>query len=289
MTERDIGRWTREVAENPGAPSFVPLARAYRSQGRRDAARDVVLRGLEHNPENIGAHGLLALIHVEDGERQKAGDEWHTMLRLEPGNFDAHRGLGFLALERGDLPEARRHLEAARNARPDDPAVTQALEVLERREGVKGSSTGEPAAASPEPRATDRQPPTAGPEAPAGRDPAALFHVLSSEAPFLGAMVLDAQGLVLAGSIEAEGVQGDLLGALITTAVEEARRTTGLLGLGAWDGMLLDCDRATLHVAGLDGGAVVLMAVRSDAPAGWAVRTAERARTLARTFLEERA
>ncbi|MFO7895206.1 MAG: tetratricopeptide repeat protein, partial [Longimicrobiales bacterium] len=134
MSERDIERWTREVAENPGAPSFVRLARAYRAQGRREAARTVVLQGLEHSPEHIGAHGLLALIHVEDGERQKAGDEWETMLRLDPGNFDASRGLGFLALERGDLDAARRHLEAAADVRPDDPAVTQALEVLVRRE-----------------------------------------------------------------------------------------------------------------------------------------------------------
>lgn len=276
MTERDIERWTREVAEDPGAPAFVQLARAYRSQGRRDAARDVVLQGLEHNPEHIGGHGLLALIHVEDGERQKAGDEWQTVLRLEPGNFDASRGLGFLALERGDLTEARRHLETAHDARPDDPAVTQALEVLARREDVRrGVAEGA------------RRRSAVG-EA-AVRDPSRLFDVLSREAPFLGAVVLDARGLVLAGAIELEGTHGDLLGALINTAVEEARRTADMLGLGGWEGMLLDCDAATLHVAGLDDGTVVLMAARSGAPAGWAVRTAERASSLARTFLEEQA
>ena len=300
MNEREIERWTREVAEDPGAPSFVRLARAYRSQGRRAAARDVVLQGLEHNPEHIGGHGLLALIHVEDGERQKAGDEWQTVLRLDPGNFDASRGLGFLALERGDLSEARRHLETAADARPDDPAVTQALEILARRETAQDGGPRPGSAPALAPEEADRESesgperedgpgsePAAARAAVAVRDPSRLFDVLSREAPFLGAVVLDEQGLVLAGEIELEGAQGDLLGALINTAVEEARRATHHLDLGGWDGMLLDCDEAMLHVAGLDGGAVVLMAVRNGAPAGWAVRTATRARTLARTFLEE--
>lgn len=270
MTERDIERWTREVAENPGAPSFVRLARAYRGQGRRDAARDVVLQGLEHNPEHIGAHGLLALIYVEDGERQKAGDEWETVLRLEPGNFDASRGLGFLALERADLAEARRHLETAAAARPDDPAVTQALEVLERREVAEVA--GQPSAVGG--RRSD--------------EPVRLFDPLSGDAPFRGAVVLDAKGLILAGQVELDGARGELLGALINSAVTEARRTAAMLGLGDWDGMLLDCDDATVHVSGLSEGAIVLLAARQNAPSGWIVRTAERARALARRFLEER-
>ena len=264
MNERDIERWSREVAENPGAPSFVRLARAYRSQGRREAAREVVLQGLAHNPEHIGAHQLLAVIHVEEGEREKAGDEWETVLALEPGNFGASRGLGFLALERGDLEAARRHLETAAEARPDDPAVTRALEVLERREADRNEDPAE------------------------ARDPTRLFDTLAAEAPFLGAVVLDGQGLVLAGRIETDGAREELLGALINTAVAEARRTTEMLGLGGWDGMLLECEGATLHVAGLSDGAVVLMAVRSGAPTGWAVRTADRAQALARSFLEER-
>lgn len=317
---RDIERWTREVAEHPGAASFVRLARTYRAQGRRDAARDVVLQGLEHNPEHIGGHGLLALIHVEDGERQRAGDEWETVLRLDPGNFDASRGLGFLALERNDLPAARRHLERAARSRPDDPAVAQALEVLERREVAAGDGgsagdearppSGDGSDRSAAGVAADPGAATAGADAAgaadradvdggagaagapgrtrgaAVRDPARLFADLADDVPFIGAVVLDDQGLVIAGDLRLEGARGELLGALINTAVVEARRTTALLGLDAWNGLLLDCEAATLHVATLPGDAVVLMAVQVDAPAGWAVRTAGRARALAREFLE---
>ncbi len=301
MTERDIERWSREVAENPGASPFVRLARAYRAQGRSRAARSVVLRGLEQNPEHIAAHGLLALIHVEDGERERAGDEWQIMLRLDPGNFEASRGLGFLALERNDLETARRHLEQAEVSQPGDTAVTQALQVLRRRERDGTDPAGRHGARA-EGTATTTMPPGpgAGVETAIGapseedapvrvRDPEDLFDVLWEEAPFLGAVVLDARGLVVAGTIELEGAGDELLGALINTAVEEARRASAMVGLGEWGGMTLDCDDATLHVAGLPGEAVVLMATRSDAPTGWAARTARRARSLAQAFLEERA
>lgn len=268
MNQRDLQRWTREVAQDPGAPSFVRLARAYRRQGRRDAARDVVLRGLERRPEHVDAHGLLAVLHVEAGDREQARDEWETVLTLDPDNFEAGRGLGFLALEREDFPAARRHLEAAARARPDDPAVRQAMEVLERRERAPARRTGEP---------------SGGP----ARDPRRLFDSLARESVFLGGLVLDARGLVLAGALELEGDGADYLAGVLTAAAAEARRVTAVLELGEWDGMLVDSEAALVHLGGLESGAMVVVAARRDAPAGWVVRTAGRARTLATRFLED--
>ena len=257
MNQHDLQRWSREVAEDPGAPSFVRLARAYRRQGQRAAARDVVLRGLRQNPHHVGAHGLLALIYVEDGDRERAGDEWETVLQLDPGNFDASRGLGFLALERGDLGAARRHLEAATAARPDDPAVSQALQLVARREAAQPSN------------------------------PLRVFDPLRQDDPFLGAVILDGQGLVLAGAIDPAAADSELLGALLSPAILEARRTSDLVGVGEWQGLMLECERALLHVAPVSRSAVMVLAAKPDAPAGWAARAAERARALAANFVEE--
>lgn len=271
MTGADLQRWSREVAEDPGAPAFVPLARAYRRQGRREAARQVLIHGLERNPEHVDAHALLALVYVEEGERQRAGDEWEIILRLDPQNFDASRGLGFLALERGDLAGSRRHLGNAARARPGDPAVQQALEVLSRREARSEDDTGVPASG----QATNGR-----------REPTGVFTSLARDAPFLGALLMDAQGLVLAGSLRGLGrADGEALGALLSPAVDEARRTVGMMKLGSWSGMMLDCEGALLHVAPV-GDSLVVLAARDDAPAGWVVRTAGRARELARSFLE---
>lgn len=318
MTERDLQRWSRQVAEDPGAPSFVLLARAYRREGRGEAARDVVLRGLEANPEHVDGHALLALIHLERGNRQEARDEWETVLRLDPGNFDASRGLGFLALERGDLKVARRHLDAAATARPEDPAVREALGVLERRvrvamdgptqprpepetspasasaSGRSGSGPSASGVSAPEePASAPGGEPSPGGEAgrAAGtavpRDPARLFASLASETPFRGALVLDRQGRLLAGRLEGGGNREELLAALLNTGLGEAERAATMLGLGSWKGAVLESGHATTHVSALTDGATVVLVAARDAPAGWVVRTAERAASLASRFLEE--
>lgn len=289
MTGAELQRWSRDVAEDPGSPSFVPLARAYRRQGRRDAALRVLLRGLERNPEHVDAHALLALLHVDAGEHKLAGDEWEIVLRLDPGNFDASRGLGFLALERGDLKGARRHLQAAARARPDETAVREALEILSRREtAVAGRAPGPGGArpvesGGPAPEEVARPPAARDRD---GREPSQIFEALGRDAPFLGALLLDRKGLLLAGALaDSAGAGAEALGGLLSPAVEEARRTASMLDMGAWEGMMVECDRALLHLAPV-GDSVLLLAARSDAPAGWVVRTAARARELALRFLE---
>lgn len=310
MNGPDLQRLSRDVAEDPGSPSFVPLARAYRRQGQRAAALNVVLRGLERNPEHVEAHAVLALLYVDAGERERAGDEWETILRLDPDNFDARRGLGFLALERGNLADARKHLQAAAAARQGDPAVTQALDVLARREAADhppvtatgsatatGSGNAPAAATGADPAGSPPREPgvaetRAAPPGDARTDPLRLFEPLARETPFLGALLLDGRGLVLAGGLGtspagAAGAPGDgeALGALLSPAVDEALRTVTLLDMGSWEGMLLYCEGAALHVAPTGDG-VLVVAARIDAPAGWVVRTAARARALARSFLE---
>jgi predicted regulator of Ras-like GTPase activity (Roadblock/LC7/MglB family) len=322
MTDRDIQRWSREVAVDPGAPSFVRLARAYRRQGRRGAARDIVVRGLARNPEHLEGHSLLALMHVEEGDPLRARDEWETVLRLEPGHFDACRGLGFLALERCEFHAARRHLEAASRARPADSTVTQALQVLDRKtaaatprpdprpptptgsraetstEGSTGSPAETPAETPPEtpaeaPAETLAETPA---ETPSGAGPGAdaapwepdhLFRPLDGEPCFAGALILDAHGRVLAGALAEEGEDsGALLGALLDSVVAEADRTTDLVQLGGWQELMVECEKATMHVAPLDDGAVVVSKLRPRTPAGWVVRLASTARGLARRFME---
>ncbi len=312
----DLQRWSEEVARDATSLAFVPLARAYRKQGKRDAALRLCLRGLEHHPAHVDAHALLAILYFESGHRLKAYDEWSMVLSLDPGNFDALRGMGFYYLEQDDNETALRHLERAAAHKPGDPAVAEALRIIrERMESsiphpdadiVELTEVAEPhtselaapeaervvpveapapppeAVVTPEPPAAPLQRPTRFQQA----DPTHLFDPLLRGGQVMGALLLDAQGLVMAGSLDGELTESaEAMGAILGGAIEEAARTAAHLSLGDWSGVLLEADAAVLHLAPVEGN-IVLLAAQRNAPAGWVLRSAQQAAVLAKRFLE---
>lgn len=335
--QADLQKWSDEVARDPRSLAFLPLARAYRRQGLRDAATQLCLRGLEAYPSHVEAHGLLALLYLEAGDSTKAADEWSMVLRVDKDNFDALRGMGFCYLEQDQLSRARQTLERAALLRPSDPAVQEALRVLGTRQELTEQGTArttsavtgdDPWAASAdvaqggrapqeaEPWAEQPHAPPAKPHvdnappaapAPVGGgqvvppaspgvqfefagvpdDPTRLFDELLAAGPLLGALLVDAQGLVLAGRLT-EGVAGDgsVLGAVLGGAIDEASRTTEHLSLGGWRGILLEAEHALLHLAPVGDHGVVVLAAQRNAPAGWMLRAAAQAAELAVRYME---
>lgn len=304
----DLQRWSEDVARDAASLSFLPLARAYRRQGRRDAALRLCLRGLAHHPDNVEGHSLLAMLYFESGQRVKAYDEWSMVLTLEPDNFDALRGMGFYYLEQEDHHAARRHLERASQIKSSDPAVQEGLRIIGER---LGEIRPEPAAPiehrdepwadartetetgtvqpqtpqRPEPGLSRAPAPAAAPEDLS--DPARIFDSLLKGGQILGALILDAQGLVMGGSLSGQvGAQAEQLGAILGGAIEEALRTTQHLRLGTWQGILLEADQALLHFAPVRDGAIVLLAAQKNAPTGWVLRSAAQAKSIASRFLE---
>jgi len=317
--QADLQHWSDEVARDPRSLAFLPLARAYRRQGLRDAAKQLCLRGLEAYPSHVEAHGLLALIYLESGDSQKAADEWSMVLRIDPDNFDALRGMGFVSLEQDHLSRARQMLERAALMRPADTAVQEALRVLGTRQELaeEGLSRKHPQGGSDNPWGTPAErdahisapstpsapqptfipaeaavpvpvPVTQAPVAALPSDPSQLFDELLSTGPLLGALLVDSQGLVLAGRL-IDGVDADsaLLGAVLGGATGEAARTVTHLALGAWRGILIEAQTATLHIAPAAGDAVVVIAAKKNAPAGWILRAASAAADTASRFLQE--
>ena len=321
----DLQQWSDEVARDPRSLAFLPLARAYRRQGLREAALQLCLRGLESYPEHVEAHGVLALLHLEAGDHQKAADEWSIVLRYEPDNFDALRGMGFWCLERDQLSRARQFLERAAAQRPDDVAVQGALDELGSRRALAHSSgpgaalaaaaeppppqpapvaTHPPAAAArefassatpalrvttaPAPSAATAPPAIDGAAPDATIDPARVFDELLATGPLLGALVVDAQGLVLAGRLTASAAaDAATLGAVLGNALTEALRTVEHLGLGLWRGLLVESEHALLHVTSIDGDSALVVAAGRQTPAGWLLRASAQAAERATEFLRE--
>ena len=276
-TPAQIRAWSEEVARDPGTLAFLPLAEAYRQAGRRDAALRLCLRGLERNPTNVEAHYLLGLLYREGGEPVKAFDEWDMALGLDPEHAGARREIGLICAERGEWGSALRHLERAAAADPADEDVQGALARVRSR-------AGEPPAPSASPPAG---PAAAAAPAPSPWDAAqAEFRSLTSERGILGALLMDAQGFVVAGEMRAEGVdRAPEVAAALHGASAEAERALKHLGLGAWRGMLVETPETTVRIAPAADDAMLALAASREVPTGWTLRIAARASSAAARLL----
>lgn len=103
----------RVVRERPDSSAgHLLLATALRQLGRRDEARDSVLRSLEIDASSVPARRLLARLNVDLGEHAAAIEEVRRILRQQPGDV-ATRLLGAQSMVRlRENDQARTLLEA---------------------------------------------------------------------------------------------------------------------------------------------------------------------------------
>ncbi|HSU17921.1 roadblock/LC7 domain-containing protein [Longimicrobium sp.] len=314
-TPQQVRQWSDEVAADAGSPAFLPLAEHYRALGKGDAALRLVIRGLERHPNDVEAHYLLGCLYRDAGEQVKAFDEWDIALALAPEHHGARRQIGFLCLERGELEDAERHLERALESQFDDAEVRDALErILAERRAARGRGRGQgtgdrgqgtagatEAPARPAVAATTSPPATSPMTAPApsADTPIAsageghVFDVLlrdlaalSAERGIVGAVMLDAQGFVVAGEMHVGGRdRGPEIAAVLSPASDEAQRAVRHLKLGAWKGIMVETPDAVIRLSPTPDGGMVAVAGRRDVPMGWVLRVAARARDAAVRFL----
>lgn len=165
-TPMQVRQWSEQVAADPASLAFLPLARAYRDQGRHDAALKLCIRGLEKHPDNVDAHYLLGLLYREGGDGLKAFDEWDIALALDPDHAGSRREIGLIAHARGDHALAVRHLEKSLSNDAFDEEVRDALEDAWAKSKERGSSSP-----APEPSARPALPSPAAPAPPAAPVP----------------------------------------------------------------------------------------------------------------------
>jgi tetratricopeptide (TPR) repeat protein len=308
-TPMQVRQWSDEVAADPASLSFLPLAAAYREQGRRDAALKLCIRGLEKHPDHVEAHYLLGLLYREGGDTLKAFDEWDIALALDPEHAGSRREIGLVAHARGEHAVAVRHLERALETDAFDQEVRSALEEAwaQSKTGGRGGSASAPRPASaPAPAPAPAPASAAAPPAPApipASVPSAVappssadahfdaamteFAALSAERGIVGAVLLDDQGFVLAGQMTVGGVdRAPEIAAVLSGASSEAGRALAHLGLGAWKGILVETPEAVVRLAPAGEG-MIAVAGRREVPTGWTLRVAGRARDAALRFLGE--
>ena len=264
----DVRRMSDTLAQDPGSRVFVPLGEALRRQGQRELALKVTLQGLERHPHLSDAHDLLARLYADDGDIERAFDEWDMVLRLSPGHLGALKGMGFICFHRERFADAERYLAAAAAADPADAAVASALEHLRHAQVEAGADTG---AAMADAVANDSR---------------YLFvDVLRDEGQT--ALLLDPSGLVLAGAY----VNGDghdvaqQVGAELSGVTDAARRATRHLALGDWTSIVFETDVAVVAMApSLQDGLLVLATSRAT-PLGLVRRLLDRCSERAHRWL----
>lgn len=303
----DVRTLSEALARDPQSLAFIPLGEALRRQGQLDHALKIVVRGLERHPHLADAHDLLARIHADRGEAEKAFDEWDVVRRLAPGHAGAAKGMGFICFGQGRLAEAERYLEEALANAPEDRSIALALEMVREQQSagsvgsgggratrpdpdIRGGS-GAPSARPPTPDVgptADPRPPTPDIVRPSADDPRFLFASTLIEDDQT-ALLLDRDGFVLAGAyFTADGEDlAQEIGAELNGVSDEATRATRHLGIGAWRSITFEAEAATVAMAPTEHDGLVVLATGGSAPLGLTRRLLERCAAVARTWLGE--
>ena len=301
-TPEEIRRLSDELARDPSSLAFLSLGETLRRQGQLDVALKVALRGLERHPHHADAHDLLARVAVDRGELQRAFDEWDMVLRLAPGHLGALKGMGFVCFQQGKREESERYLNEAAE-RGGGSQIEGALAAvrragpLARLEGFTPSNGNGAVhgAFDGDGRASTTQRGGAAPgEVPQGAtmraiDPHMLFADLLGDLEQT-ALLLDAQGLVLAGAyVDEHGSDvAQEVGAELSGMSDEAQRATRHLELGDWRAIVVETEVAVVAMAPAEGDGLVLVAAARSVPLGLVRRVLDRCAARARQWVEAR-
>jgi len=270
----DVRALSAQLAQDPQSLVFLRLAEALRRKGQLEAALRVALNGLERHPHLADAHDLYARVLTDKHDYERAFDEWDMALRIAPNHTGALKGLAFLYFKVGDLQQAETHLELAQRIEPDDPTITQAIEMVR---GGASPPSPQPVLA-PDPKETAASPML---------DESRVFAGL--EGAQEGLVLLDAAGRVLGGALRnpAGTDVTDAVAAYLAGVSQEAARTAKLLGLGAWSGLSAEGKHGNVHVSQPSKEALLLVVRDRGVPLGRLAILAQRATGMAKRWLEK--
>lgn len=271
-----IRELTAQLAADPQSLVFLELGEALRNRGQPAAAYKVARMGVNRYPELAASHDLLARVLADQGDRHAAAEAWRRVLELSPGHVGANKGLAFLAFRAGDPEGALPFLESALGAAPGDEGLNVAVQRV--RTALEASAARAAATAS-----------AATSDNGSGRLPGAESLEPFEEAR--GVVLLDTQGLRLAGMVEApDGSDvSDTVAAHLQGVSREAARAARLLDLGAWEAVTAESADGHLVVMPPTPATVLLLLRDARVPVGRMGMIAEQAARAARRWLERMA
>ena len=283
----DVRSMSDQLARDPASFVFLELGETLRARGQLDAAAKVVTSGLARHPDSADARDLYARILADSGDMGGAEREWAAALQIDGRHLGAHKGLGFLSYRRGDVDGALDHLELALSADPSDTAVIQALKTV--RAASRASSDAAPAVASAPPAARGSIPVSspAPPPPGSGRITQSVFQGL--EGAERGLLLVDQQGRVLGGAIQAVGGGNvsEEVAAHLAGVTQEAERATRMLLLGEWMWIVAEGPGGIMFLSQPTRETSLLLVRDRSVPAGRLAVLAEKAAQVAARWIRE--
>jgi tetratricopeptide (TPR) repeat protein len=279
----DIRVLTAQLAADPSSLVFLPLGEALRRRGQLEVAEKIAIAGLTRYPELADAHDLLARVLGDQGDLERAFDEWDIALRLDARHAGAHKGIGFLYYVAGDLPQALVHLESAYAADPAAEGVAAAVARVREALAAPSSPTAQDAA----PPAADATEAILAPQ-PSGLADAGAAVFAGLEGAQDGLLLLDGNGLRIGGGLSAPdgSAVGDAVAAHLAGVFRDASRAARLLELGAWTSVAAETSDANLFLCAPTPDSLLLLVRDNSVPIGRLALQAERASEAARRWLD---
>ena len=107
-TARDFYR--QALAMRPLPWAKLGLARAQRSLGNGDEAKELLAEIVAENPNFLSAYDMLGRIHMEEGNSQKALEVLDSACIVSPKSLARHRSIAGIAEDAGDLQRVEKAL-----------------------------------------------------------------------------------------------------------------------------------------------------------------------------------
>jgi tetratricopeptide (TPR) repeat protein len=125
-----VSRTLRALKRPRTTGGLIRQAELYRREGRYAEAGQLVTRALQLSPRHVLAHLLRAYLHVACRETSAAKTAFAQVLALDAHQPRALLGLGRIAIEEGDVWNARTFLERALKLYPEFPEAAALLDIL---------------------------------------------------------------------------------------------------------------------------------------------------------------
>jgi tetratricopeptide (TPR) repeat protein len=132
MSREDIERLQHKIAKDPDSKLFVPLAEEYKKAGMVDEAINILVQGLEKQPNYLSARVSLGKIFMGKGLLNEAKDEFQKVISIISDNLYAHKKLAEIYRELGERDKTINELKIVLNLNPADEWAISSLSEIEK-------------------------------------------------------------------------------------------------------------------------------------------------------------